>query len=292
MKKKCIWICILFPLVLLLLCLFLFPINGNLYLNMNSDNGLNSYMYNLNNNRSNKIVINGYEDVIDYYPLSDGYVAIGVNYVPTQDRLTDGFEGEYCLVIHKKSHEFSYSMNSSASIMCVYDNKAYFALYGDDDAVANFYTCSLSDFKIEKLPTSVVYVASDSHTFAYVKSVRNYEQVVLDLDGSENVIFLAKEIQRIDILQNKLLITYDEGQKEKCVMYNLSTGELTNHKKVSDSLEYAATLNGHDWYIHKYEIIHNDYGTPLWNVVVMRSGVRVKFLIFSPTSLGSPYLLQ
>ena len=81
MKKQFIWIVLFVALVLLFAFLFLWPIQGSLYLNMNEDDGLNSSVYDLSTNRSKKVVIDDYNEVIDYYPLTGGYAAIGVNYV-------------------------------------------------------------------------------------------------------------------------------------------------------------------------------------------------------------------
>lgn len=129
MKKKFIWIVLFVALVLLFAFLFLWPIQGSLYLNMNEDDGLNSSVYDLSTNRSKKVVIDDYNEVIDYYPLTGGYAAIGVNYVPAQNAAVDGLKSKYALVIHEGKRDFSYPLASSAGIMCVYKDAVYFTIY-------------------------------------------------------------------------------------------------------------------------------------------------------------------
>lgn len=119
MKKEFIWIVLLVALVLLFSFLFLWPIQGSLYLNMNEDDGLNSSVYDLSTNRSKKVVIDDYNEVIDYYPLTGGYAAIGVNYVPAQNAAVDGLKSKYALVIHEGKRDFSYPLASSAGL-CVF----------------------------------------------------------------------------------------------------------------------------------------------------------------------------
>ena len=57
MKKKFIWIVLFVALVLLFAFLFLWPIQGSLYLNMNEDDGLNSSVYDLSTNRRSLLMI-------------------------------------------------------------------------------------------------------------------------------------------------------------------------------------------------------------------------------------------
>ena len=108
----------------------------------------------------------------------------------------------------------------------------------------------------------------------------------------EPVTMFVKESVRVDLLQSDLVISYKDGLDEKCISYNLSTGKSTTCGKRNDKLEYAATLHGRDWYIYRFEFLHNDFGTPRLDIIVMRSGLRVKFLFLSPTKLGSVYLLR
>ncbi len=292
MKKKCIWIVLFVALVLLFAFLFLWPIQGCLYLNMNEDDGLNSSVYDLSTNRSKKVVIDDYSEVIDYYPLTGGYAAIGVNYVSAQDAVVDGLKGKYALVIRDGARDFSYPLASSAGIMCVYEHTVYFTVYGEDDVASCYYKCNLSDFSIEKLPDSINDICSDGNTLVYVESLRDHDQVIIKQEGKESAAFSADEILCVDLLQCDLIISYKDGLNEKCVSYNLSTGKSTTRGKRNDKLEYAATLHGRDWYIYRYEFLHNDFGTPRLDIIVMRSGLRVKFLFLSPRKLGSVYLLR
>ncbi len=292
MKKKYIWTVLLVAFVLLFAFLFLWPIQGNLYLNMNEEDGLNSSVYDLSTNRSKKVVIDGYNEVIDYYPLSEGYAAIGVNYVPAQNTVVDGLEGRYDLVIREGKRDFSYPLASSAGIMCVYEHTVYFTIYGEDDVALCYYKCNLSDFSIEKLPDSINDICSDGNTLVYVESLRDHDRVIVKREGKESTAFSADEILCVDLLQSNLVISYKDGLDEKCVSYNLSTGKITTCGKRNDKLEYAATLHGRDWYIYRYAFLHNDFGTPQLDIIVMRSGIRVKFLFLSPTKFGSVYLLQ
>ena len=278
--------------MLLFAFLFLWPIQGSLYLNMNEDDGLNSSVYDLSTNRSKKVVIDGYNEVIDYYPLNGGYAAIGVNYVSAQDAVVDGLKGKYALVIRDGTRDFSYPLASSAGIMCVYEHTVYFTIYGEDDVASCYYKCNLSDFSIEKLPDSINDICSDGNTLVYVESLRDHDQVIIKQEGKESAAFSADEILCVDLLQSDLVISYKDGLNEKCVSYNLSTGKSTTHGKRNDKLEYAGTLHGRDWYIYRYEFLHNDFGTPRLDIIVMLSGLRVKFLFLSPTKLGSVYLLR
>lgn len=106
------------------------------------------------------------------------------------------------------------------------------------------------------------------------------------------MVFSTDEVLCVDLLQSDLVISYKDGLDEKCISYNLSTGKSTTCGKRNDKLEYAATLHGRDWYIYRYEFLHNDFGTPRLDIIVMRSGLRVKFLFLSPTKSGSVYLLR
>lgn len=292
MKKKFIWIVLFVALVLLFAFLFLWPIQGSLYLNMNEDDGLNSSVYDLSTNRSKKVVIDDYNEVIDYYPLTGGYAAIGVNYVPAQNAAVDGLKGKYALVIHEGKRDFSYPLASSAGIMCVYEDTVYFTIYGEDDVASCYYKCNLSDFSIEKLPDSINDICSDGNTLVYVETLRDHDQVIIKQEGKESVAFSTDEVLCVDLLQSDLVISYKNGLDEKCISYNLSTGKSTTCGKRNDKLEYAATLHGRDWYIYRYEFLHNDFGTPRLDIIVMRSGLRVKFLFLSPTKSGSVYLLR
>lgn len=259
---------------------------------MNEDDGLNSCVYDLSTNRSKKVVIDDYNEVIDYYPLTGGYAAIGVNYVSAQDAVVGGLKGKYALVIRDGTRDFSYPLASSAGIMCVYEDTVYFTIYGEDDVASCYYKCNLSDFSIEKLPDSINDICSDGNTLVYVESLRDHDQVIIKQEGKESAAFSADEILCVDLLQSDLIISYKDGLNEKCVSYNLSTGKSTTCGKRNDKLEYAATLHGRDWYIYRYEFLHNDFGTPRLDIIVMRSGLRVKFLFLSPTKLGSVYLLR
>ncbi|MFR2191758.1 MAG: hypothetical protein ACLS46_07990 [Acutalibacteraceae bacterium] len=150
----------------------------------------------------------------------------------------------------------------------------------------------MSDFSIEKLPDSINDICSDGNTLVYVETLRDHDQVIIKQEGKENVAFFTDEVLCVDLLQSDLVISYKDGLDEKCISYNLSTGKSTTCGKRNDKLEYAATLHGRDWYIYRYEFLHNDFGTPRLDIIVMRSGLRVKFLFLSPTKLGSVYLLR
>ena len=202
MKKKFIWIVLLVALVLLFAFLFLWPIQGSLYLNMNEDDGLNSSVYDLSTNRSKKVVIDDYNEVIDYYPLTGGYAAIGVNYVPAQNAAVDGLKSKYALVIHEGKRNFSYPLASSAGIMCVYEDTVYFTIYGEDDVASCYYKCNLSDFSIEKLPDSINDICSDGNTLVYVETLRDHDRVIIKQEGKENVAFSTDEILCVDLLQS------------------------------------------------------------------------------------------
>lgn len=84
-----------------------------------------------------------------------------------------------------------------------------------------------------------------------------------------------------------------------CEIHKILKGSFIFTKVVSflqyhccERLEYAAMLHGRDWYIYRCEFLHNDFGTPRLDIIVMRSGLRVKFLLLSPTKLGSIYLFD
>ena len=200
MKKKFIWIVLFVALVLLFSFLFLWPIQGSLYLNMNEDDGLNSSVYDLSTNRSKKVVIDDYNEVIDYYPLAGGYAAIGVNYVPAQNAVVDGLKSKYALVIHEGKRDFSYPLASSAGIMCVYEDTVYFTIYGEDDIASCYYKCNLSDFSIEKLPDSISDICSDGNTLVYVETLRDHDQVIVKQEGKENVAFSTDKVLCVDLL--------------------------------------------------------------------------------------------
>ena len=204
-------------LVLLFAFLFLWPIQGSLYLNMNEDDGLNSSVYDLSTNRSKKVVIDDYNEVIDYYPLTGGYAAIGVNYVPAQNAVVDGLKGKYALVIHEGKRDFSYPLASSAGIMCVYEDTVYFTIYGEDDVASCYYKCNLSDFSIEKLPDSINDICSDGNTLVYVETLRDHDQVIIKQEGKESVAFSTDEVLCVDLLQSDLVISYKNGLDEKCI---------------------------------------------------------------------------
>ena len=176
--------------------------------------------------------------------------------------------------------------------MCVYEDTVYFTIYGEDDVASCYYKCNLSDFSIEKLPDAINDICSDGNTLVYVETLRDHDQVIIKQEGKENVALSTDEVLCVDLLQSDLVISYKNGLDEKCISYNLSTGKSTTCGKRNDKLEYAETLHGRDWYIYRYEFLHNDFGTPRLDIIVMRSGLRVKFLFLSPTKLGSVYLLR